>query len=239
MVTGTVIMPFATKRYLKDEEKGFQTNGEKVASLAKHYSFPAICTIGGAACSLTGCYRQHNEVKTLKQNLAVTTTALAASTSIVNGYEKFIESKEGVKAAKDIRDKIIETSPPRTVEVPHVVGDIPQHIDLHTVYECRDRFGMRWYSSYYQLLIDLVHINDDLAKSINEYVSLGDWYATVKADAEDIWNNPASDGYGFNRNDGWVEIDLPNIVCVDEDTGEMYLNIKYKNGPTTDYKRYF
>lgn len=243
MLAGTAITPFATRRYLAKESMGFNTNGEKLKAMVECYWPVAVLSAGGATSCIVGGYLQHTAVKTLrseletaKSDLAIATTMAASASSAVNEYRKYVESKEGAEAAKDIHKQIVEKTAAKPETIPYAADGVPQYIDLHKVYRCIDSEGMEWHSTYYQILIDLWKINDLLHRQ--EYLSMGDIWAEFGADPNDVYNRADSEERGYSWLDGPIEIDLSNIVTLDPDTGELYLVLNYRNRPVPDYRRY-
>lgn len=238
MLTATLITPHMTKRYLEEEAKGFDTNSEKFKALVKFYAPVATLSVGGAACTLSGCYIQHQQIKDLKSDLVVATTVAATATSMVNDYRKYISDKEGVDRAREVHKQIVEKTneSPKVEAIPYMDNSgIPQHIDQDKIYRCVDSEGMEWYSSLYQLRWNLIKINDLLQKE--DYLSMRDIWIEFGVDPEDLWKRKDATERGFCRLDGFIEIDLANLVVVDTDTGEEFFSVDYKTRPVVDYQR--
>lgn len=238
MLTATIITPHMTKRYLEEEAKGFDTNSEKFKALVKFYAPVAALSVGGAASTLSGCYIQHQQIKDLKSDLMVATTVAATATSMVNDYRKYISDKEGVDRAREVHKQIVEKTGESKVEaIPYTDNSgVPQHIDQDKIYRCVDSEGMVWYSSLYQLRWNLIKINDLLQKQ--SYLSMRDIWLEFGAEIEDIWKRgDSATEYGYCILDGFLEIDLANLVVVDTDNGEVFFSVDYRSRPVSDYQR--
>lgn len=243
-LTGTALMPRATRKYIKMEEKGFETNGDQVKALVKCYALPVGLSLSGTTATLTGCYIQHENVKSLRGEVAIATSAATTAAQIANGYRNYISEKEGPEKAKEVHEDIVKKSTPKKDEIVPYTSDEPlQGVNLLKVYPCRDSLGTEWYSSINQFLLARALIDSRLASG-ERYMSMYECYQYLQADVDD--KKAQFEAIGVNMYDMPVlMVDIENILRVDSDTGEIYLYFDYpgeewygygKGGPHEDYK---
>lgn len=244
-LTGTALMPRATRKYIKMEEKGFETNGDQVKAMVKCYGLPVGLSLSGASATLTGCYIQHENVKSLRGEVAMATSAATTMANIANGYRNYISDKEGADKAKEIHDEIVKKSTPKKEEIVPYTSDEPfQGVDMLKVYRCKDSLGTEWYSSINQFLLARAMIDSQLASG-ERYMSMYECYDYFKADVDD--KRAQFEAIGVNMYDMPVlMIDIENVLRVDSETGEMYLYFEYpdsdeycgvhRGGPHEGYK---
>lgn len=234
---GTALMPRATKKYIKMEEEGFETNRDQVRAIVKCYGAPITCSIVGTSATLTGCYIQHENVKSLRGEIAIATSTATTLANAVNGYKDYISEKDGKEKAKEVHKDIMEKAKIKTEteKVPYIPeDDCKQAINVLKVYPCTDGI-LKWYTSYNKLMFDIYKINNRLKdEGYLSYAEVCDVFGIdippfARGEYEDI---------GFNRYDG-VEIeDVEDILHVSQDTGELGFFVKYRTDPHLNYKTY-